>query len=123
MFYIITFLISLVFSLVCNYFDVSESMKGIRAGVAVEGNGMATWILSMVQHFVGTAKMSASDLWAANAIPKSIICLLAWLIIRYQANTTGIALIGGPTAALIYIGIDHLRGVRQWAALLKKAGK
>lgn len=123
MFYLITFLISLVFSLVCNYFDVRESMKGIRAGVAVEGNGLATWIFSLMQRLIGASKVEAYDLWVANFIPKSIICVLATFIFRYQDNTTGIGLIGGPTAALVYIGLDHLRGVRQWAALLKKAGK
>lgn len=123
MFYLITFLISLAFSLVCNYFDVRESMNGIRAGVAVEGNGMATWIFSLAHRFIGADKIAAYDLWFANAIPKSIICFLAWLIFKYQASTTGVALIGGPTAALIYIGIDHLSGVRQWSSLLKKAGK
>lgn len=123
MFYIVTFLIALAFSLVCNYFDIRATMKGLRAKVAVEGNGMALWVLSIVQHFMPGAQMEALDLWMANAIPKSIICTLAAYIVRYQASTTGIALIGGPTFALVYIGIDHLRGVKQWNALLKKAGK
>ncbi len=123
MFYLITFLISLAFSLVCNYFDIRETMKGLSAGVAVEGNGIALWVFGLMHKFVGEKNLSAADLWMANAIPKSIICFLAFLIFKYQAVTTGIGLIGGPTLALVYIGLDHLRGVRQWAALLKKAGK
>lgn len=122
--YVTLFFISLAFSLVCNYFDVSATIKGLRAGVAVEGNGIANWILSIVSKITGQpAQMTAVDLYMANAVPKAIITVLAALIIHFKADTTGIALIGGPTFALLYIGFDHLRGAKQWNTLLKKAGK
>jgi hypothetical protein len=95
----------LVFAIVCNIYDATMTEKGLAAHVAIEGN---SWL-------VGTTP-KAWQLYARD-IP-IIFVAAAPSFVGYFTHQSVLYYMGlvGP----IVVGIKHIIGGREWAALLKK---
>lgn len=95
---------ALAFAVACDVYDTVMSVKGIKAGVAVEAN--YTWLY-------GTDKPSALQYYAVN-IP--LILLTAGISITglFLHNP---ALVYGGLAAPIAAGAKHIQGGLEWKKL------
>jgi hypothetical protein len=100
-------LVALAFAVLCDVYDVTETEKGIKAGLGVEANTF----------WVGTDKPSATALYLRDGAIIALSALIPILALIFHTTPLFLAGLGGPIVA----GILHLKGGRQWAALL--AGK
>jgi len=102
MFYLI-FAAVVVAMEICDYFDISETVKGIAKGVAVEGN---TWLVG--------PKPSAKALWLRDTLVNALACapaLVAWFLGVHPAAY-------GFLVAPVISGIKHVQGYLAWKKLL-----
>jgi hypothetical protein len=95
---------ALAFAVGCMVYDTVMSVKGIKAGVAVEAN--FTWLY-------GTNKPTALQYYAVNT---AVILLTSALsIIGYATHNP--ALYYGGLSPVIVAGILHIKGGLEWKAL------
>ena len=95
---------ALAFAVGCMVYDTVMSVKGIKAGVAVEAN--FTWLY-------GTNKPTALQYYAVNT---AVILLASALsIIGYATHNP--ALYYGGLSPVIVAGILHIKGGLEWKAL------
>jgi hypothetical protein len=97
--------LAFAFAIGCNIYDTVMSVKGIKAGVAVEAN--FTWLY-------GTDKPSALQYYAVN-IPIIFLASALSIIGLFTHNPT---LFYAGLAGPIVAGAKHIVGGREWAALL-----
>jgi hypothetical protein len=94
---------AVAFEVVANHYDVSETEKGLKAGVAVEGN---TWLVG--------SKPTAGQLYARDLLTVGILVtpsVVAYIFRRTELFYGGLA---GP----VVMGCKHISGGNQWKALL-----
>ena len=96
--------VALVFAVLTCIYDTTMSVKGIKAGVAVEAN--FTWLY-------GTDKPSALQYYAVN-IPVILLAAAPSLVGYFLHNPS---LYFGGLAAPIAAGISHIKGGLDWRAL------
>jgi len=95
---------ALAFAVGCMVYDTVMSVKGIKAGVAVEAN--FTWLY-------GTNKPTALQYYAVNTAV--ILLTPALSIIGYATHNP--ALYYGGLSPVIVAGILHIKGGLEWKAL------
>jgi hypothetical protein len=96
---------SIVFCEACGVYDVMMTEKGLRAGVAVEGN---TWLVG--------EKPTAMALYLRDNL-SLVLSSLPAIVMLFLHNTP---LAYGCSAAPVAYGVKHIIGARKWAKLLKK---
>jgi len=91
------------FALGCQAYDTYMTEKGLKAGVAIEGN---SWLVG--------PKPSALAL-SLRDVPITLLTAIPALV-AFHFDNTGLfyASLAGPIA----VGIKHILGGRSWAALL-----
>jgi len=95
--------IALAWAIGCDIYDVTLTEKGIKAGVAVEGNT-----------FLVSSKPSAVALYLRDSLVTGIAatpCVLACILYSQP-------LFWGFLIAPVLSGVKHILGGRQWATLL-----
>ena len=100
------FAAALTFEVATDRYDISQTEKGLKAGVAIEGN---TFLL-------GTNKPTAGQLWKIDAVFTAITItpsVLAYIFHKKEWFYAGLAC---PFA----YGLRHIQGGKQWATLLKE---
>ena len=110
---IIALLIAFVWALACLGFDSYETNKGIKAGVAVEGN----WLIT---HIWGV-KPKLWQLWSVDGTIR-VLMLLAALYLPSSAaypQAWRYFLTGGFAA----YGLKNIQGGRQWIWMTANPGK
>ena len=95
-------------SIACTVYDDLMTVKGIKAGVAVEANTF--WGLI-------SAKPSMLALSVCGWIEIAILCLPSVLVHLFHAPS-GVDY--GCLGITVAMGIKHIAGGKQWATLLKK---
>jgi hypothetical protein len=95
---------ALAFATGCCIYDTVMSVKGIKAGVAVEAN--FTWLY-------GTDKPSALQYYAVN-IPVILLAAAPSIVGYFLHNPS---LYFGGLAAPTAVGISHIKGGLDWRAL------
>jgi hypothetical protein len=95
---------ALAFAIGCDIYDVTETVKGIAKGVAVEANTF--WL--------GTDKPTAKQLYLRDGLVIALATLPAvlLLVLLYGSPAFYIALVGPAIA-----GAKHLQGGLQWRKL------
>jgi len=96
---------SLAFAFAADRYDVHETVRGLRAGVAIEGN---TWLIG--------SHPSAAALYRRDALEigfSATPALLTWFRRKHLAHYS---LCSGPVG----IGIGHIQGGNQWKRLLQE---
>jgi hypothetical protein len=91
------------FEQVCAVYDARQTEKGLKAGVAVEGN---TWLVG--QHPSFRALESRDILYTSFLVTPSVL--------SYVFHNTPF-FFGGLAAPVTY-GIKHIQGGKQWQTLL-----
>ena len=94
------------FELIADSYDIHETEKGLKAGVALEGN---TWLVG--------SRPSAKALWGQSSLELGLT--MAPAVLSYVFRQT--ALYYGTAGAPVILAIKHIQGGNQWKALL--AGK
>ena len=97
-------LISVAFCEACGVYDVVMTEKGLKAGVAVEGND---WLVGQ--------KPSAVALYLRDNLTLAL-CVLPSLLAGLWAHNLPVAY--GLAFMPIPYGIHHIQGGRAWAKLL-----
>lgn len=104
-------LISFAWAMGCLAYDAYMSDKGIRRGVAVEGNRMITWI----------AGTMTPTFWQLYAIDAGVIRVPLLLLALFLPSPGGLpeawraAGIGG----FVSLGVKNILGGRKWARLMR----
>ncbi|MGO8797113.1 MAG: hypothetical protein ACLQLC_20025 [Candidatus Sulfotelmatobacter sp.] len=96
---------ALAFAIVADHYDISETEKGIKAGVAVEGN---TW-------FIGTDKPTAGQLYKRDLLVIGVTATPSVLAHIFRAP----ALFYGGLSMPVVMGMKHISGGNQWKRLLE----
>jgi len=99
---------AVAFELLAAHYDISETEKGLKAGVAVEGN---TFLVG--QH------PSAAALWGRDALMLGITATPSTLAYIFRNQP----FYYGGLAALIVLGAKHIQGGDEWKSLLQKASQ
>ncbi len=100
---ILALAVGLAWAIGCDIYDVTLTEKGIKAGVAVEGND---WLVG--------AKPSAVALYLRDSLETGLAttpCILALIFNSSPFFWAGIV-------APVLVGVKHIMGGRQWATLL-----
>ena len=94
-------------------YDANETSKGIKAGVAVEGNSIITTLAR-------TDKPSNLFLQVYNFVFVGIVAGLAiFLVHHFPGQNLEYAAMGGSQAALAADALKHLQAGLKWRFLLK----
>ena len=96
---------ALAFAIVADHYDISETEKGIKAGVAVEGN---TWL-------IGTDKPTAGQLYKRDLLVIGLSATPSVLAHIFRAP----ALFYGGLSMPVVLGVKHISGGNQWKRLLQ----
>jgi hypothetical protein len=96
--------LAVAFAFGCDIYDVTETEKGIKAGLGVEANTF----------WVGTDKPSATALYLRDGAVIALSALGSILALVLHVTPLFFAGLVGPVIA----GILHLKGGREWALLL-----
>jgi hypothetical protein len=91
------------FAVATDIYDVTETEKGLKAGVAVEGN---TWLVG--------SKPKAGALYGRDLLVIGFTASPSVLAYVFRKPEFFFAGLGGP----IVIGCKHIHGGNQWKALL-----
>jgi len=94
---------AVAFEVAANHYDVSETEKGLKAGVAIEGY---TWL-------VGSSP-SAGQLYGRDLLTVGIV--VAPSVVAYVFRRT--EFFYGGLAGPVVLGCKHISGGNQWKALL-----
>ena len=105
---ILALIIVLIFAIICDVFDVTQTEAGLAAGVAVEGN---TWL-------VGT-KPTALKLYFRDTLVLLLCSTPSIVAYIYDNPVFYYAFLISP----IVFGIKHILGGLAWDKLLKAIGK
>ena len=105
---LIALFIAFAWALAWLLFDSYNTNKGIKAGIAVEGN-------TMIIFFWGS-KPKFWQLWSVDGALRLAIFLAALLVPLSAAPLLG-------TGALAVWGFKNLQGGRQWQWMFKNPGK
>jgi len=95
----------LAFAIAADCYDVSETEKGIKAGVAVEGN---TWL-------IGTDKPTAGQLYKRDLLVIGLTAAPPTFAYIFRGPTWFYAGLSGP----VVMGFKHISGGNQWKRLLE----
>jgi hypothetical protein len=98
------------FEIAADAYDIHETEKGIKAGVAFEGN---TFLIP------DNGRPTASQLWRRDTFELGMAVTPS--ILGYVFRKSG--LFYGGLAIPAVLGGKHISGGKQWADLLNKAGK
>jgi hypothetical protein len=96
-----------VFAFGCDVYDVTETVKGLKAGVAVEGN---TFLLP-------SDKPTATQLYLRDGLVIMLAALPAVLCLVLHSQPLFYAALSGPVVA----AVKHVLGGRAWAKLIAGA--
>lgn len=111
MYYFIAVLITFILAILGDLYDISLTVKGIKLGVAVEGNEQIVWV-------AGTNKPTYWQLlWINMLLPPIPPDFSTWPILPIGIG--GMILGWNPTAlpfatALFLIGLKHYIAGRKW---------
>lgn len=106
-------LVAFAFALVCLLYDATTTQKGIKAGVAVEGNPL---IVAAFGNKPSLLQCLAIDL------PIRLALMTAFLFIPAPARYP-LAWYAMGTGAFMVYGLKNVQGARQWNWMLKNPGK
>ena|ERR1035437_9784634 len=110
---LIALYIAFVWALACLLFDSYYTNKGIKAGVAVEGNSMIVYFFNNKPKFW--------QLWAVDGTLRlAIFAAARFLPAPTDYPFTWVAL---GLGALIAAGFKNIQGGRQWLWMFKNPGK
>ena len=101
------FLIAGIFYVICMFLDSFFSVKGIKAGIAVEGN-------TLLNKIFGTDKETARDYVLYDAVELVALSAAGIVSLLYPAFYLGLWLSAG---AYVGMGIKHLQGALAWHKL------
>jgi hypothetical protein len=104
---VLLLVIAVAFAFGADVFDVSETVKGIKAGLAVEANTF----------WVGTDKPSATQLYLRDGAVIALASALSVVALALHTLPLFYAGLSGPVIA----GALHINGGRAWAKLLAGA--
>lgn len=110
--YILLLIVALIWNLACGPVDAYFSNKGIRAGVAVEGNP----IINKLFGFTPSAKV----LYLFNVV-QSIVLVIPGVILATRVSETKQLMSAVSFGALVADGAHHLYSAYLWYKLLKGA--
>lgn len=106
-------LISFIFALACLAFDAINTSRGLRAGVAVEGNGIIVAIAG-----------NKPKLWQLLTIDGSLrFALLALALFLPTPDGLPAVWYATLTGAFVSLGLKNIRGGRQWRWLMRNTDK
>jgi hypothetical protein len=94
---------AVAFEVAANHYDVSETEKGLKAGVAIEGN---TWLVGR--------RPSAGPLYARDLLTDGILItpsVVGYIFRKMEFFYSGLS---GP----VVMGCKHISGGNKWKALL-----
>jgi hypothetical protein len=96
--------VAVAFAFICDIYDVTETEKGLKAGVAVEGNTF----------LIGTDKPTAVKLYLRDGVVIVAASVPAAVCLGLHAPSFFYAALAGPVVA----GAKHILGGRAWVKLL-----
>jgi hypothetical protein len=91
------------FDIAADHYDIAQTERGLRAGVAVEGN---TWLAS--------SHPTAGQLYRRDLLVIGLTATPSTLAYIFRSKAFFYGGLGTP----IIIGIKHIQGGRQWGKLL-----
>lgn len=102
--YFVLLAVSIAFCVACDIYDVTMTQKGLKAGVAIEGN---TWLVG--------EKPSAKALYLRDSL-LMLFCITPSLLLSFVNPPAAFGTLSGPIA----YGVKHILGGRAWVKLLRK---
>lgn len=106
MIYYILLIVAFTWALVCSYFDQAITARGVKSGVAVEGNGL-------IVRLVGN-KPTFTELMEIETPIRTVIFWVG-LVLCFHDSTQIYS--GLAVGALVAYGFKNLGGYRAWKKL------